>query len=128
MITNLILAVSAFTAWTAATRFLFRRWTRNGTRVFKWPYSGEDMHPGWVVLAAAFSAQALPAIILVIGFARVVMHNPDQNRKAKTRALEAENTRLRQEQEGLPRRGTAPGSQEEEIGSETEYYNPWNTW
>jgi hypothetical protein len=105
---DIIFAVTALLTWTAASRFLFRRWSRDYT----WTWSSDNpMHPGFIVAAAAVAALLLPVILPVRLFAYAVMSHPPRSPgelKARTRALEKENARLRQEQEG-PRRATYAG-------------------
>jgi hypothetical protein len=104
---DIIFAVTALLTWTAATRFLFRRWSRD---TIEWS-NGNDVTPPWIAAAAAVAALLLPVILPVRLFAYAVMSHPPRSPgelKARTRALEKENARLRQEQEG-PRRAAYAG-------------------
>lgn len=112
MITTVII-LGCIAAWALASRTLFRRWVRNDTFI-RWAASCSDgyenVHRGYpchpripvshrrVAAYAAGAALILPVTL----FAAFVMSNPPPSRSElgnRTRALEAENARLRRAQD-----------------------------
>ena len=105
----MILAAASLTAWALASRYLFRYWVRNDTHYRNEKYCSHGYNlihlndscrarlpasHGEVALLAILAALFLPVTLFIV----FVMARPPLGRREleeKTRALEAENNRLR---------------------------------